>query len=179
LTQDDDVRELVDRGAVAGGGAIFDHVAHAAPRIRDLLPLYRDALGGVLFHGSEHAQLGYRVALLRYADGTKLELLEPLPGSPFLDRFLERNPNGGLHHVTFRVPDLPAAVAAARRAGFEVFGVSDERPEWREAFIHPRLAHGTLVQLAEVAPGFPDRMPEAVVEAMLADDRHRETAEHR
>lgn len=149
-------------------GAIFDHVAHAARRIHDVLPLYRDALDGELVHVAEHDELGYRTVHVRYANGSKIELLEPLDDSTFFERFLDRNPAGGLHHVTFRVPDLGAAVEAVRRAGFEVFGVSRARPEWQEAFIHPRVACGALVQLAEVAPGFPPRMTAPAVEAMLA-----------
>lgn len=150
-----------------GCGAVFDHVAHAAHRIQDLLPLYRNLLGGELIHAAEHAQLGYRLVQVGFADGTKVELLEPLDGSSFLDKFFHRHPGGGLHHVTFRVPNLDEAVESARRAGFEVFGVSHERPEWKEAFLHPRVAHGTLLQLAEVSAGFPARMTARAVETVL------------
>ena len=148
-------------------GAIFDHVAHAAPRLRDLLGLYRDALGGELLHAAENP-VGFRLVQVVFPDKTKVELLEPLDGSPFLDRFFERNPSGGLHHVTFRVPRLDAAVASARAAGFDVFGVGEPQPEWKEAFIHPRVAYGALVQLAEVAPWFPERMPTDEIESVLA-----------
>jgi methylmalonyl-CoA/ethylmalonyl-CoA epimerase len=166
----DGAATAAQHAVAVAGAAVFDHVAHAAPRVRDLLPLYRDVLGGVLVHGADHARLGYRVVHLAFAGGTKIELLEPLPGSAFFDRFFEKNPTGGLHHVTFRVPDLAAAVAEAQRAGFELFGVSDERPEWKEAFIHPRVASGTLVQFAEVAPGFPSVMSVAAVEAMIVGE---------
>lgn len=158
-----------------GLGTVFDHVAHAVRRIHDVLPLYRDVLGGEFVHGAEHDEIGYRAVHVRFADGSKIELLEPLDGSTFFDRFFDRNPTGGLHHVTFRVPDLATAVDAMRRAGFEVFGVSRARPEWQEAFLHPRVAYGTLLQLAEVAPGFPPRMTAHEVEAMLAAAGDRRT----
>jgi methylmalonyl-CoA/ethylmalonyl-CoA epimerase len=133
-----------------------------------LLPLYRDALGGRYEHASDHLALRYRAVHFGFGDGTKVELLEPLPGSTFFDRFFERNPTGGLHHLTFKVTDLTAAIEAAERAGLEVFGVSYERPEWKEAFIHPRVAHGTLVQIAEVARGFPPRIPGETLESYVA-----------
>lgn len=152
-------------------GATFDHVAHAASSIRELLPLYRDVLGGRFLFGASHPAAGYRAVQLGYAGDTKIELIEALPGSTFLDGFLRRNPRGGLHHVTYRVPDLDAAVDAARRAGYEVFGINRENPRWQEAFVHPRCAHGALVQFAQSVPGWPPELgPEVGLEAFLDDD---------
>ena len=47
------------------------------------------------------------------------------------------------------VEDLPAAVAEARAAGLRVVGEDYRDPAWQEAFISPRSAHGTIVQLAQ------------------------------
>ncbi len=66
--------------------ATFDHVAMAVPRIVDALPLYRDLLGGKFFTGGDNTRLGYRGVQLKYAGG-KVEILEPLAGSPFLETF--------------------------------------------------------------------------------------------
>ncbi len=164
MTTDDAVRAL-------GGAASFDHVAHALPSIRSALPIYRDVLGGELVHVAD-SPTGFRAVQVAFGGGTKIELIEPVPGSTFLDRFLARNPTGGLHHVTFRVADVAAAAEAAERAGFTVFGLNLERPEWKEAFVHPRVAHGALVQFAEIAPGFPPRMSSTEVEAVLEGSVH-------
>lgn len=137
--------------------ARFDHAAHAAPRIRDLLPLYVDALGGRFLYGDTNEAVGFRAVQIEYGDGSKIELIEATEGSGFLDGFLRRHPSGGLHHVTYRVGDLDAAIALAESAGFEVFGVNTERAEWKEAFIHPHAAHGVLVQLAQAPPDWPPR----------------------
>ena len=135
-------------GWLDGGlGVRFDHVAHAAERIADLLPLYADVLGGRLVEGGTNPRYGYRAIKLGYADGSKVELLEPLPGSGFLDAFLARHPRGGLHHVTFVVADVRAAVRRAEERGLETIGVSLDDPDWHEAFLHPRVARGALVQL--------------------------------
>lgn len=153
-------------------GATFDHVAHAGASIRELLPLYRDVLGGRFIFGALQPATGYRAVQLGYAADTKIELIDPLPGSTFLDGFLRRNPRGGLHHVTYRVPDLDAAVGAALRAGYEVFGLSRENPSWQEAFVHPRQAHGTLVQFAQSVPGWPPELaPDVSLDAFL-DGEH-------
>ncbi|MDA8037783.1 MAG: VOC family protein [Actinomycetota bacterium] len=131
-----------------GVDARFDHVAHAARSITSLLPLYRDLLGGEFIGGGDNPRLGFRTVQLRFAGGGRVELLEPLANSCFLESFMRRSPAGGLHHVTFKVDDIEEALSAVRSAGLEPFGVNLEQASWRELFVHPREAHGTLIQLA-------------------------------
>ncbi|MEY9211772.1 VOC family protein [Thermobifida halotolerans] len=132
-------------------GVTYDHAAMAARRIRDLLPLYRDVLGGVFYLGGDNARVGYRAVQLEYPGGGKVELMEPLPDSTFLDSFFARHPRGGVHHVTFTVAEdmeIFEVAAALERSGYRAHGVSTADPDWHEAFLHPRETHGTLVQIA-------------------------------
>lgn len=133
--------------------ATFDHVAMAVPRIVDALPLYRDLLGGEFFTGGDNVRLGYRGVQLSYAGG-KVEILEPLAGSSFLDTFFEKRPIGGLHHVTYLVSDLRSAIATTEAAGFTVHGEHTEDARWQEVFVHPKQANGLLLQLAQSGPGY-------------------------
>lgn len=159
-TKDSPLSSLTDVGAV------FDHVAHATPRLTDLLPLYRDVLGGRFFDGGDVPRVGYRAVQLSYADASRIELLEPLSGSRFFDRFFERHPSGGLHHVTFRVPDLERAMASVQAAGLELVGENRDDPEHLEVFVHPRSGHGTVVQLFQ---GSPPRSPDGwTLESLMA-----------
>lgn len=133
--------------------ASFDHAALAAHRIRDLLPLYRDILGGRFYLGGDNAAVGYRAVQLSYPGGGKVELMEPLAGSTFLDSFFRRGPSGGVHHLTFTVErEISEVVAALERSGYRVHGTSTADPDWHEVFVHPRDAHGTLLQLARPGP---------------------------
>jgi methylmalonyl-CoA/ethylmalonyl-CoA epimerase len=125
-------------------GATFDHVAIAGRRIRDLLPLWRDALGGRFVTGADNATIGWRAARLELGGTWCVELIEPLPGSTFLDSFFLRHPAGGLHHVTFLVDDVRAAFDSLTARGYQPFG-ADER--WFQMFVHPRNAGGVLLQL--------------------------------
>lgn len=135
-------------------GAVFDHVGVAAPRIRDLLPIYHDLLGGRLVAGGDNARVGYRALQLGFSDGTKIELMEPHPGSTFFDSFFRRNPRGGMHHVTFKVRAIEPALEALQRRGYSLTGLFLDDISWQEVFLHPREAHGVLVQLAyEGGPG--------------------------
>jgi len=133
----------------AGIRAAFDHVAVAAPRLRDLLPIYHGLLGGQYIRGGDNARTGYRALQLSYANGHRVELMEPLGGSTFFDSFFARSPAGGLHHVTFKVDRLEEALDAARSAGLQPVHVRLDDPAWRECFLHPREAQGVLIQFAE------------------------------
>lgn len=132
----------------------FDHTAMAARRIRDLLPLYQDLLGGEFHLGGDNVEAGYRAVQLAYPGGGKVELMEPLSGSTFLDSFFRRRPQGGVHHLTFTVTqEISEVVAMLERTGYQVHGASTADPEWHEVFLHPRSAHGTLLQIARPGPG--------------------------
>ena len=133
--------------------ARFDHVAMAVPRIVDALPLYRDLLGGTFYTGGDNPRLGYRGVQLEYAGG-KVEILEPLEESTFLESFFAKRPIGGLHHITYVVTDLRTAVEASEGAGYVVHGEFDYDGRWQEVFVHPRQANGLLLQLAQTGAGY-------------------------
>jgi methylmalonyl-CoA/ethylmalonyl-CoA epimerase len=143
----------LDASPIEGIDAVFDHAAHAARRIRDLLPLYRDLLGGRFVSGGDNPRSGFRIVQLGFRDGSRVELLEPLAGSTFLDGFLASRPLGGLHHLTFKVTDIHAALRRVEELGLTPFAVTLDNPGWRELFVHPRQACGALIQLAQPGPG--------------------------
>jgi methylmalonyl-CoA/ethylmalonyl-CoA epimerase len=126
----------------------LDHVAVALRSIKSALPLYRDALGGEYLMGGD-ADGSWRWVQLRFPGGGKVELLEPL-AEGFLTRFLDRY-GEGLHHITFKTDDIESAIAEVERQGYELVDVNLENPSWREAFLRPSKAHGTLVQIAQSA----------------------------
>jgi methylmalonyl-CoA/ethylmalonyl-CoA epimerase len=125
----------------------FDHVAVAVRSIKSALPLYRDALGGEYLMGGD-ADGTWRWIQLRFPGG-KVELLEPLADG-FLTRFLERY-GEGLHHITFKTDDIRKAIEEVQRGGYELVDINVDNPDWKEAFLRPKTAHGTLIQIAQSA----------------------------
>jgi methylmalonyl-CoA/ethylmalonyl-CoA epimerase len=98
---------------------------------------------------------------VEFPGGGRVELLQPLPGiSPSIGNFLERNPRGGLHHITFKVPDIHVALAAVGDHGLSPVMTYLENDVWMETYLHPRETHGVLIQLAQSSvdagpiPGF-------------------------
>jgi catechol 2,3-dioxygenase-like lactoylglutathione lyase family enzyme len=136
-------------------GYALDHIALGLHRIADGIPLLAGELGGRFKDGGPSG--AFTGAQWVFADGERLELIEPLgePGG-FMHRFLAaRGP--GVHHVTFKVPDIAAAAERVRRFGYGVVGYNDDSPYWKELFLHPKQALGIVVQLAEEHP-LPDGM---------------------
>lgn len=129
---------------------VLDHVALGVADF-DAAARYLSArLGGQPAAGGPG--VGYRGGQWAFAAAERIELIQPDgPPGGFLHRFLERH-GPGVHHVTFKVPEFAAACARARRYGYELVGVDDSNPGWKEAFLHPKQAQGIVVQLAEAHP---------------------------
>lgn len=129
----------------------LDHVALATRDVRDALDVLVGELGGIVLFGGHSA--GFRPMQLRLGDATRgmnIELLEPwaVDTNDFLERFVARH-GPGPHHLTYKVDDLEAALERVRSAGYRPVNIDLSDPDWKEAFLHPREAHGTVVQLAE------------------------------
>jgi catechol 2,3-dioxygenase-like lactoylglutathione lyase family enzyme len=139
--------------------AALDHVAVAVERWSDAWPRYAIELGGTWSSGG--LNVGFGPAQLRYANGGRVEILQPWrpQDNPFLRRFLDGH-GPGPHHLTFKVPDLAAALDLARDAGLTPVGVDMSAPDWKEAFLHPRQATGIVVQLAQAAYAWESPPPE-------------------
>ena len=138
------------------GVETLDHTAIAVRDIQAALPLYRDLLGGVPSGFERISNKGFQWMTLRYPNGAQVELLAPTSTDGFLHAFLERRGEGA-HHMTFIVADLRTAVERARAAGLRVVDEDYSEPKWQEAFISPRSAFGTIVQLAQTSLKVADR----------------------
>ena len=118
---------------------VVPNLESASERVRQLFGL---SVGPVMVN----AQQGVRMVYIELGNA-RLELMEPQPSNPALMRFLEKHPQGGLHHVSFEV-DSVAQVCADLQAQ----GVSSQNES--------TLSTGTVIQLAlHVALPAPTRRP--------------------
>jgi methylmalonyl-CoA/ethylmalonyl-CoA epimerase len=127
----------------------LSHVAIAVPSIASAAETLARKLGLMVGPIVENVEQGVRLAYVDLGN-SRLELIEPLrPESP-VARFLERNPAGGLHHVSFNVGDLDAALAATAEAGARTVGRRGHNTHGQPiAFLHPADLLGALVELEE------------------------------
>ena len=130
--------------------AVLDHLAIGTPALTDGWELFGGVLGGTWAYGMDSP--GYWWGQLEFAAGPKIELLTPTggPDAAFLERFLAAR-GAGPHHFNFLVSDIEATLARVRALGIEPVGVSLDNPNWQEAFLHPRNAHGIVIQVAQQA----------------------------
>lgn len=128
---------------------------HVAIAVRDLdaaCATYRGVLGARLSAPQDLPEHGVRLVFVELPN-TKIEFLEPLgPQSP-IAKFLERNPDGGIHHLCYEVSDIRAARDTLMASGARVLG--DGEPKIGAhgnpvLFLHPKDFVGTLTELEEV-----------------------------
>lgn len=133
----------------------IERIALAVPDLDVAQKIFEDWFGAE-FHPEEIIEdMGIRYRPFDIG-ASRMELLQPTrPDSP-VARFLESHGGPGVHHITFEVDDLDAALAELERRGGRVAyrhtyaeGVTFEGYVWREAFVHPRDAFGVLIHLAE------------------------------
>ncbi|HEY5217853.1 MAG TPA: methylmalonyl-CoA epimerase [Pseudolabrys sp.] len=129
----------------------LNHVAIAVRDIAKATAVYRDTLGAQVTEQVQQPDHGVTTVFINLPN-TKIELLEPLgPGSP-INKFLEKNPDGGIHHVCYEVPDIRAARDTLKAQGARVLG--DGEPKIGAhgkpvLFLHPKDFCGTLVELEQ------------------------------
>ena len=127
-------------------------IHHIAIVVRDLdaaLEFYRDALGLEVTERREVPDEGVEIAFLPTGEA-EIELLRPLSDEGGVARFLEKR-GEGLHHVCLAVEDVGAAMERLQAAGARLLS---EEPRigthgTRYVFVHPRSAHGVLLELYE------------------------------
>jgi methylmalonyl-CoA/ethylmalonyl-CoA epimerase len=129
----------------------LNHVAIAVKDLEAACAVYRQSLGAEVSPPSPQPDHGVRVVFITLPN-TKIELLEPLgPDSP-IARFLERNPDGGIHHICYEVSDILAARDRLKAAGARVLGSGEPKIGAHGKpvlFLHPKDFQGTLIELEQ------------------------------
>jgi methylmalonyl-CoA/ethylmalonyl-CoA epimerase len=134
----------------------LNHVAIAVPDLDAAAAKYRDLLGAEVSPPQVLAEHGVTVVFVLLPN-SKVELMQPFGADSPIGKFLEKNPEGGMHHVCFEVNDLEGAAAALVAGGARVLG--DGKPRIGAhglpvLFLHPKDFDGTLIELEEVKPEF-------------------------
>ena len=129
----------------------LNHVAIAVPKLADAAKPYRDWLGARLSPPQALPEHGVTVIFVEL-DNTKLELLEPLGEASPIAKFLERNPQGGTHHLCFEVDDIRAARDRLVGEGARILGDGEPRIGAHGKpvlFLSPKDFSGTLIELEQ------------------------------
>ena len=130
----------------------LNHVGVAVPDMAAALAFWRDVMGAVdVTEPFDMPAQGVRVAFVNPVDGgTQVELVAPLDDASPLHGFLQRNPQGGQHHLAFEVEDIHAAHAYFTGIGKRVLGEIRIGAHGTPVFfLHPRDMAGVLTEVME------------------------------
>ena len=137
-------RSLMDRAMIKK----IDHIGIAVHSIEEALRVYEGALGLELTEVKEVPEQAVRIAFLPVGE-SEIELVEPMTTDSGIAKFLEKR-GEGVHHICLEVDDIEAALQDLAAMGGRLM---DKRPRQgalgRVAFLHPRSAHGVLIELIE------------------------------
>jgi methylmalonyl-CoA/ethylmalonyl-CoA epimerase len=122
-----------------------DHVSLAVRSIDAALAWFRRAFPVDVPRPKRPGWDGTHHLLTFWLAGYKMELIEPAGEDGFVARFLARR-GEGFHHLAIDVDRLDPLVDRLERDGMRLVGKSDIGGGRKTAFIHPRDAHGVLIQ---------------------------------
>jgi methylmalonyl-CoA/ethylmalonyl-CoA epimerase len=129
----------------------LNHVAIAVRDIEKASALYRDTLGAKVTPPVDQPAHGVTVVFVELPN-TKIEFLQPLGADSPIAKFLDKNPDGGIHHVCYEVDDILAARDRLKAQGARVLGDGNPRIGAHDKpvlFLHPKDFNGTLVELEQ------------------------------
>ncbi len=127
----------------------LDHVGIAVDDLDAAVAYYADTFGAVVTHRERIDSDGVEEALLKVAD-SYIQLLTPTRDDSPVAAFLHKR-GQGIHHVGYRVADCAVALQSVKDHGGQVID-PEPRPGSRGttvAFVHPKGAFGTLIELVQ------------------------------
>lgn len=130
----------------------LNHVAIVVPDLSKATATYRDSLGAKVSEPLSLPEHGVTVVFVELPN-TKVELLEPINAESPVAKFLERNADGGMHHICYEVEDIIAARDQLVSSGARVLGSGEPKIGAHGKpvlFLHPKDFCGTLVEIEQV-----------------------------
>ena len=130
----------------------LNHVAIAVHDIAKAAEIYRRTLGAQVSEAVAQPDHGVTTVFITLPN-TKIELLEPLGEASPIAGFLNRNRDGGIHHVCYEVDNIRAARDKLKAEGVRVLGDGEPKTGAHGKpvlFLHPKDFCGTLIEIEEV-----------------------------
>lgn len=130
----------------------LNHVAIVVPDLEAASAVYRNTLGADVSEPKDLPDHGVTTVFVNLPN-TKIELLLPLGENSPVARFLERNKDGGMHHICYEVDDIYAARDKLIADGARILGSPEPKIGAHGKpvlFLHPKDFCGTLVEIEQV-----------------------------
>lgn len=128
----------------------INHVAIAVPDMDKATALFRDVLGADVSDKHPQPDHGVYTVFIELGD-TKLELLNPMGDNSPIQNFLDKNKNGGMHHICIEVDNIKEAMKDVKEKGIRLLSSEAKIGAHGKpvVFLHPKDCNGVLVELEE------------------------------
>ena len=129
----------------------LNHVAIAVRDAEQAARIYGAAFGAEISAAVPLPEHGV-ITVFATLPNTKIEFIQPLGEASPIAKFLERNPDGGMHHICYEVDDIYAARDQMKKMGATITGTGEPRIGAHGKpviFLHPKDFVGTLVELEQ------------------------------
>lgn len=129
----------------------LNHIAIVVDDLKVATARWRDVLGAKVSQPQPLPEHGVTVVFID-SGNSKIELLEPLGENSPIAKYLERSPDGGMHHMCFEVDDILAARDQLLAEGARVLGDGEPKIGAHNKpvlFLHPKDFNGTLIELEQ------------------------------
>lgn len=125
----------------------IEHIGIAVKNLEESIKYYEGILGLKCYAIEEVAEQKVKTAFFKVGE-TKIELLESTDPEGPIGKFIEKK-GEGIHHLAFKVNDLPEALKEAEEKGVRLI---DNNPRkgaegLNIAFLHPKSTGGVLTEL--------------------------------
>src|SRR5690606_1325195 len=129
----------------------LNHVAIVVPDLQVASDKYRNTPGATVSAPIDLPDHGVTTVFVELPN-TKIELLHPLGEDSPIGKFLDKNADGGIHHLCYEVDDILAARDKLVADGARVLGGGEPKIGAHGKpvlFLHPKDFFGTLIELEQ------------------------------
>ena len=83
----------------------LNHIAIVVPNVKKAKEIYKQKFNAVVSDPKTYPEHGVTIVFVEL-ENTKIELMEPYGKDSPIKKFLEKNPDGGMHHICLEVSDI-------------------------------------------------------------------------
>ena len=129
----------------------LNHIAIVVPDIEKAKSIYKEKFNAKVSDSKSYPEHGVTVVFVEL-ENTKIELMEPYGEKSPIKKFLEKNPDGGMHHICIEVSNIEESLSKLKEKNVTVLGSGEPVKGSHNKpilFLHPKEFCGTLIELEE------------------------------
>eukprot|EP00096_Caligus_rogercresseyi_P004323 TRINITY_DN1854_c0_g1_i5.p2 TRINITY_DN1854_c0_g1~~TRINITY_DN1854_c0_g1_i5.p2 ORF type:complete len:160 (-),score=27.02 TRINITY_DN1854_c0_g1_i5:1348-1827(-) len=128
----------------------LNHVAIATKDLDKSINFYKNVLGANVSSPENLPDHGVTVVFVAL-ENTKIELLHPFGDNSPIQSFLDKNADGGIHHVCIEVDNIEEAVKTVKEKNIRCLAKETKIGAHGKPvmFLHPKDCSGVLVELQQ------------------------------